>query len=132
MDARGDPTGPAEPQGGPIVTVNRSRRNLELLGEVLHREGFPTRPATTLDELDELIDHAERDEIRLVLLDVSGFDRAVWDRCERLRALAIPFLVLSPRQSAAIRLQGLERGARAVLAKPLLIRELLALVRNEA
>jgi hypothetical protein len=38
----------------------------------------------------------------LALVDITGFDRTIWERCEGLRHHKIPFLVLSPRQSASI------------------------------
>jgi len=61
-------------------------------------------------------------------VDIAGFDRSIWERCERLRAADIPFIIISPRQSAAIQEAVLAHGARGVLVKPLAVKELLALV----
>jgi len=94
-----------------ILAVDRNHRNLELLSQFLGREGYQTRPAATL-------------------VDIAGFDRAIWERCEGLRHHKIPFLVLSPRQSAAVQQASLTHGARGVLIKPLVVRELLGLIHS--
>ena len=111
-----------------ILAVDRNHRNLELLSQFLVREGYQTRPAATLEEFDQAL--AEANGIGLALVDIAGFDRAIWERCEELRHHKIPFLVLSPRQSAAIQQASLTHGARGVLIKPLVVRELLGLIRS--
>jgi DNA-binding response OmpR family regulator len=111
-----------------ILAVDHNHRNLELLSQFLVREGYQTRPAATLEEFDQAL--AEANGIGLALVDIAGFDRAIWERCEELRHHKIPFLVLSPRQSAAIQQASLTHGARGVLIKPLVVRELLGLIRS--
>jgi DNA-binding response OmpR family regulator len=111
-----------------ILAVDRNHRNLELLDQFLGREGFQIRPAATLEEFDQAL--AEANGIGLALVDIAGFDRTIWERCEGLRHHKIPFLVLSPRQSAAIQQASLTHGARGVLIKPLVARELLGLIRS--
>jgi DNA-binding response OmpR family regulator len=98
------------------------------LSQFLGREGYQTRPAATLEEFDQAL--AEANSIGLALVDIAGFDRTIWERCEGLRHHKIPFLVLSPRQSAAIQQASLTHGARGVLIKPLVVRELLGLIRS--
>jgi DNA-binding response OmpR family regulator len=111
-----------------ILAVDHNHRNLELLGQFLGHEGFRIRPAATLEEFDQAL--AEANSIGLALVDIAGFDRTIWERCEGLRHHKIPFLVLSPRQSAAIQQASLTHGARGVLIKPLVVRELLGLIRS--
>jgi DNA-binding response OmpR family regulator len=111
-----------------ILGVDRNHRNLELLSQFLEREGYQTRTAATLEEIDRVL--AGANSIGLALVDIAGFDRAIWERCEGLRHHKIPFLVLSPRQSAAIQQTSLSHGARGVLIKPLIVKELLGLVRS--
>lgn len=110
-----------------ILTVGRNGRNLDLLGEFLAKAGFDARPADSLEGLDAALE--EGADFALALVDLTGFDSSIWERCERLRREGIPFLVLSPRQSAAVEREGLSRGARGVLVKPLAVQELLRLVR---
>jgi DNA-binding response OmpR family regulator len=111
-----------------ILAVDHNRRNLELLGQFLGREGYQLSAAASLEEFDRAL--AEADHVRLALVDISGFDRSIWERCEGLRLHKIPFLVLSPRHSAAIQQASLTHGAHGVLVKPLVVRELLGLVRG--
>ena len=109
-----------------ILAVDHNRRNLELLSQFLGPEGYQTRTATGLEEFDQAL--AEPDEITLALVDIAGFDRSIWERCEALRHHKIPFLVLSPRQSAAIQQASLTHGAHGVLVKPLTAKDLLGLI----
>ena len=109
-----------------ILAVDHNPRNLELLSQFLGREGYQTRTAAGLQEFDQAL--AEPDEIALALVDIAGFDRSIWERCEALRHHKIPFLVLSPRQSAAIQQASLTHGAHGVLVKPLTVKDLLSLI----
>ncbi len=111
-----------------ILALDSNRRNLELLGQFLEREGYQTLAAHSLEEFQTAL--SRKDEIGLVLLDISGFDRHIWDHCEQLREFQIPFLVISPRQSAAIQQESLAQGARSMLVKPLASKELIGLIRS--
>ena len=109
-----------------ILAVDRNHRNLELLSQFLGREGYQTRTAATLEEFDQVL--AEADGIGLALVDIAGFDRNIWERCEGLRHHKIPFLVLSPKHSVTLQHVSLTHGAHGVLIKPLIVKELLALI----
>jgi DNA-binding response OmpR family regulator len=111
-----------------LLAVDRNQRNLGLLSQFLSREGYQTCTVSTLEQFNQVLDQS--DEIALALVDISGFDRRIWACCERLREAKIPFLVLSPRQNAAIQQESLAHGASSILVKPLVIRELLGLIRS--
>ena len=66
----------------------------------------------------------------MALIDISGFDRTIWQYCEQLREKGIPLLVISPRESATITQEGITHGARSVLVKPLVMKELLILIHS--
>jgi DNA-binding response OmpR family regulator len=106
--------------------VDSNHRNLELLSEYLQKAGYRDFPAVTLEEFDQALERTE--EIDLALVGLAGFDSSIWERCERLREAHIPFLVLSPRQTRTIQQESFARGARGVMIKPLVIRELLAIM----
>ena len=111
-----------------VLTVDRNQRNLELLSQFLTKEGYETVQASSVDALDKIVSNAEG--IGLALVDISGFDRSIWKCCEALQAKGIPLLILSPKQSAAIQQESLAHGARGVLIKPLVVKELLGLVKS--
>ncbi|MBD2179860.1 MULTISPECIES: response regulator [Aerosakkonema] len=111
-----------------ILAVDRNRRNLELLAQFLDKEGYQTICAASIEEFEQAL--SGETEIGLVLVDLSGFDRQIWEWCERVREKQIPFFVISPKQSAAIQQESLAHGARNMLVKPLVIRELLGIVRG--
>ncbi len=110
-----------------LLTVGASKRNLELLAEFLGKEGYETVAATTLDEFDRALDSPQG--FKLALVDISGFDRNIWERCAQLQKKAIPLLIILPKQSAAIQQESLTHGARGALVKPLVVRELITLLR---
>ena len=111
-----------------VLAVDHNRRNLELLTQFLAKESYRTIAAKSLEELDQVLN--EPNEVGLALVDISGFDRSVWERCERLRDMGIPFLLISSRQSTALQQTSLAHGARGVMVKPLAVKELLALIRS--
>ncbi|MCX7854786.1 MAG: response regulator [Anaerolineae bacterium] len=109
-----------------ILTVASNQRNLELLNGALAKAGFHTHGVDTLTGLDGALEQA--DNFALALVDLTGFDSSIWERCERLRHAGVPFLVISPYQSADLQRESLRRGARGVLVKPLRIQDVLQLV----
>jgi DNA-binding response OmpR family regulator len=111
-----------------ILTVDSNRRNLELLNQFLTKEGYQSIGVSNLEELDCTL--SELSQIKLVLLDIAGFDRTIWEHCEQLQNQQIPFLVISPKQSATIQLQSLAHGASSMLIKPLVMKQLLALIKS--
>jgi DNA-binding response OmpR family regulator len=111
-----------------ILMLDRNRANLDVLAQVLAQAGCRARGAASLEEFDRAL--AGEDGVALALLDLAGLDQGVWDRCERLRAMDVPFLILSGRQSAALQQAGLSHGARGVLAKPLALREFIDILRT--
>jgi DNA-binding response OmpR family regulator len=116
------------PDTAVILAVDHNRRNLDLLTHFLGQAGYQTRIASSLVEFDQAL--AQADGLGLALVDIAGFDRSIWERCQRLREQKIPFLVLSPKQSAAIQQVSLSHGARSVLVKPLVVKELLGLIHS--
>ncbi len=111
-----------------VLALDRNARNLELLASLLKREGYETVAATGLEELDQALAHPPAD-LTIALLDITRFGREVWSRCERLREMSIPFLVVAPVRTAAIERDSLLRGARSVLVKPLRAAEFVETIR---
>lgn len=112
-----------------ILVVDRNPRNLQLLLECLAGNGFETLCAGDLAQFDEALAHAG--SIGLALVDVDGFDLAVWDRCRWLHERKIDVLVVGGRRAIPfVQARGLSCGARAVLPKPLSPKRLAQMVRG--
>lgn len=111
-----------------LLAVDRNHQNLELLAKFLSREGYQILKADSLESFDQAL--IESKEIDLALVDIAGFDRSIWDRCDRLQAKNIPFFVFSHKQNVAIQQQSLAHGAQSMMVKPLAIRELLGIIRS--
>ncbi len=112
----------------PILTVNHNQQNLNLLTQFLAKEAYTTYPVKSLDEFDHaLVTHTL---FCMALIDITGFDQHIWSRCAQLQESNIPFIIISPKQSAAIHQAGLGYGAKNVLIKPLVTKELLVIIRN--
>lgn len=101
-----------------VLAVDRNPHNLELLMRFLAGKGFSILPVPDLAQLDAML--AQAHPIGLALIDVDGFDTAIWERCRQLAERHIEVLVLVGRHAApAVHLAGARCGARAVLPKPL-------------
>ena len=64
----------------------------------------------------------------LGLIDLSGFDQNIWKRCEALRKVKVPFIVISPQRSPLIQRDSMKYGASGLLVKPVGIKELMEYV----
>lgn len=111
-----------------LLLVSRLPRNLQLLAEFLAKEGYATLTASTYEEFDQALTQPQA--ITGGLVDIAGFDGQIWTRCELLRTAKIPFLIFSPKQSAAIQQASLSHGARGVMVKPLVVKELIRVIQS--
>lgn len=111
-----------------LLLVSRLPCNLHLLARVLGKEGYTTLQATSYEAFDHVL--ARPEAIAGSLVDLAGFDAAIWLRCEQLRAAGIPFLIFLPRQSEAIQQASRSHGVEGILVKPLVVKELLAVIRS--
>ncbi|HEY7418540.1 MAG TPA: hypothetical protein VH593_25410 [Ktedonobacteraceae bacterium] len=111
-----------------LLLVSRLPRNLQLLAEVLGKEGYATLQAADYETFDQVL--AQPQAIAGSLIDIAGFDAAIWPRCEHLRAASIPFLIFLPRQSEAIQQASRSHGAEGIMVKPLVMKELLGVIRS--
>jgi DNA-binding response OmpR family regulator len=111
-----------------VLVLDHNRRNLTLLTQFLMRQGYQVVPALRLKEVAQALNSVTK--INLALLDISGFDSSIWTVCQQLREQEIPFLVISPRQHAAIQQASIAHGALGLLNKPIAMREFLQLVRE--
>jgi DNA-binding response OmpR family regulator len=108
------------------LLVNRNRRNLALLVRYIEREGYQTLSALNLEAFDQVLEETEN--LALALVDVTGFNPAIWERCDRLYLSTVPFWVIAPRDLPALQHASMTHGAQGVLVKPLVPNELMGLV----
>jgi CheY-like chemotaxis protein len=111
-----------------ILTMDRNRRNLELLSQFLGKEGYETVAVSTMEEFESVIN--EPDGLAVALIDISGFDRSIWAACEKLADKGLQLLVISPQQMSGIRQESMSHGAQGVLFKPLVVKELLSVIQS--
>jgi DNA-binding response OmpR family regulator len=111
-----------------ILLVDSNQGSLEQLAQYLEHEGYGTIRAVSLAELDQVLQSDSKFD--LALIDLSGFDQSIWDRCEQLGASKRPFMVISPQRSPMVQQDSVKHGARGVLVKPIGVKELLEYVRT--
>lgn len=112
----------------PILVVNHNQQNVLLLTQFLAKENYTTYPVKSFAEFDAAL--ATQLLFRMALIDITGFDQHIWSRCATLQQNSIPFIIISPKQSASIQQASLGYGARNVLIKPLVTKELLVVIRT--
>lgn len=97
------------------------------MGEVLNKEEYEMVCAGGLAELDQFLD--ESLDVGMALVDVSGFGSEIWERCERIRSMGIPFITISSKQNRKLQQASISTGARGYMTKPLVMKELLEVIR---
>jgi DNA-binding response OmpR family regulator len=115
-----------------VLAIDRNRRNLEILTRFLEQQGYQVMQVRNLEEVEPML---QDQAIQLALIDISGFDKRVWQTCELLHQRQIPFFIISPRQQTTIQQSRIQQssvasGAFSLLVKPVVIRELLLLLRQ--
>jgi DNA-binding response OmpR family regulator len=106
-----------------VLVVDSNRSTLGLVSQQLAQAGYETLAAASMEELDQAT-HGKA-KIALALIDISGFDRHIWERCEQLSKLKTPCIVISPQRSPAVQRESMKHGAAGVLVKPLDFTDLL-------
>ena len=112
--------------GKRVLVAAAGKRNLELLQQFLGQEGFETLPAGSLDDIRLALDQTP--SIDIGVFDVSGFSSEVWAFCDKLRERIVPFLVISGAHSAGVEDRAAHSGARVVMTKPLVVRNLMRVI----
>jgi DNA-binding response OmpR family regulator len=110
-----------------VLIVDDDRTLIEVLNMALTRAGFETRTAYDGTQALRIL-NAER--VDIVVLDVMLPDFDGFEVCRRVRAIPrmseLPILMLSARSQVTDRLSGFEAGADDYVAKPVVIKELIA------
>ncbi|HET6896040.1 MAG TPA: response regulator [Candidatus Baltobacteraceae bacterium] len=116
-----------------LLIVDRNSRNVELLSAFLEDSGYRTAGVSALETFDAYLDQLKAGEPDLALVDLTGFDTSIWDRCKRLHEASVAFVVIARAQAAEhardTHRQSGGSGARHLLTKPLRKEHLLTLVR---
>lgn len=110
-----------------VMLVGSNRSNAEQLSQSLKQQKYDMRIATSLSELDTVLQSRER--ISLVVMDLAGFDQTAWKYCERLQMARIPFLVIADQRSPSVQQESMRYGARGVFTKPVGVKELAEYIR---
>ena len=111
-----------------ILIVNSNQSEMDTLAGELQQEGYDIASAVSIVELDKAL--RSRKKYALTILDTSGFDESIWERCERLHDAKIPFIVIAPQRSPVIQRNSMKHGASGLLVKPLATKELIEHIRS--
>ena len=109
-----------------VLIVSISRNELENLANSLVKEGYESLGATSLDEIDNALQQA--DKITLALIDITDFDESVWARCDQLRQARVPYIVITPSRAVNIPQMCVQYSASAAMVKPVDSRSLVAVI----
>ena len=114
-----------------ILIVDDESANLQLLSELLGREGYQVRPA---DSASAAIFSALSQPPALILLDVKMPEMDGFEVCQRLKqdkqTRDIPIIFVSALQDVQDKVQGFEAGGVDFISKPFQAEEVLARVRT--
>ena len=106
-----------------ILVVDSNHGDLQQLKTQLTGEGFLTTGASSPEEVDDAMNRQLN--IKLVLLDITGFDNSIWERCAHICNARIPCIVLTPQRSPAIQRKSMKYNVSGLLIKPVAFSELI-------
>lgn len=113
---------------GTILMVMSNRQNLDIMSEFIVRLGYTPMKVDSLNQFKPTLDLKQ--QLLLALIDLTGFDKSVWDFCSRLHEMNVPMLVIAPKYNSSFETESIGRGASGLLIKPLVMRELSALIQK--
>jgi DNA-binding response OmpR family regulator len=105
-----------------VLIVGTDRGQLDSTAQQLEAEGYAVVCAASLEDIDRVI--AGQSNVRLALIDLTGFDQTIWDRCDSLRQQKIPYIVITPQRSPAVQRDSTEHGASGLLVKTVGVKEI--------
>ncbi len=108
-----------------ILILSKNEKNLELMARFLSKQGYNSILTSSYENLEKIIIENRFD---LALLDIAGFDSRIWNYCERINKIEKPFFIISPIKNPKINHEGLKKGAKGILEKPLVMKELIDLI----
>lgn len=112
----------------PILIIDSDRSTSAVLADELRGLDYRTVTAGSLEELDRIIDSGAR--FLLSVIDLSGFDDEVWERCDRIRAMKTPCIAIAPHRSFSTLRETLAHGADALLVAPVSVKEIIEHIRT--
>ncbi len=109
------------------LAVESRPGNFIALARLLEKMNIKAMHALTLSEADGIL--AGQEPIAVAIIDLMGFGDDIWDFCRALRRKGVPMLIISPSNNPKAFQAGFEHGAKGVLKKPVMMRELADCIR---
>ena len=103
-------------------------QNLDIMSDFVAKLGYAPVRVDSPKMVNTPLDLKQ--ELSLALIDLTGFDKSVWDFCSRLHEMNVPMLVIAPKYNSSFETESIGRGASGLLIKPLVMRELSALIQK--
>lgn len=109
-----------------ILIVDKNTTNLHLLEEFLLKNDFKCVVASDYETLDSVVKSGTI--IHLVLMDISGFDVAIWEYTRLFNTRQVPILILSAVQNPLLQKESIKHGAKGIIKKPVNLKDFLELL----
>ena len=111
-----------------ILLVMGDLQNLDVMSDFISKMGYTPVKVDSLRMFASTVNLKK--ELGLALVDLTGFDKSIWEVCSGLNEMNVPTLVIAPKYGAALQRESICRGASGFLIKPLRVRELSALIKQ--
>ena len=116
------------PKKPAILMLDADQSSLGAISQQLLKEGYDALGVSNLEGLDDAIKGPKN--IALAVIDLTGFDQRIWERCQELRKTKTPFIIISPQRSPTIQRDSMRHGASGLLVKPVGTKELMEYIRT--
>jgi len=110
-----------------VLNVVAQTGNMEVLCRFLEKMNMHALKAKCLKDINGFLNGSP--SISLAIIDIMGFNNTIWDYCKVLREKGIPMLIISSGKNNQAMESGYVYGAKRVLEKPVLMKELATLVK---
>ncbi len=112
----------------PILIIDKNQPISSTLADELRSLGYRTLTISNLEELDKIIDAGNR--FLLSVVNLSGFDDTIWERCDRIRSGKTPCIAITPQRSSTTLRETIIHGVDALLVYPVSIKEIIQHIRT--
>jgi len=116
-----------------ILILDYNPRNAQLLEQYLHTQNYETTSATTLDALRKiLVEGIDSRHPLSAIIDIARLEWSIRGPIEDLRArgISLPIISVGNEDRSIMQQEGAKRGTAGVLTKPLIMKDLLRVIKT--
>ena len=110
------------------LVIESRQGNFSVLSRFLEKMDIRAVNVERLENMNKAL--SSEQSFSVAIIDIMGFDDIIWDCCKNIDKKGIPMLIISPARNSGIIKISFKHGARDVLKKPVIMKELADSIRS--